>query len=545
MFTATPTTPGFLTNPVADGICEVDPAGLIDEIDETNNLCSDTVLVTAVSPAQGTGTPTPVPTGTPSPTPSPTPVPSGDDEDPPSTPTPTGSPSATPTFTPTPSQSPTPIPTLTPTPIGATGPTGPVGPTGVGPTGGTGPTGATGPTGPTGGPTGSTGATGSTGPSGATGSTGSTGSTGATGNNETPTATGTVTPTPTPTSENTQEVAGAQDERSQFVKSVRGLSDISGDFDFLLTNLILTGVMLLLIFLTSEIFNQTIRDNQDDIEDWVRDKFGPVVGVWEGMQSVMHSATANSQHLLNFFWLGIVLIVSVFIEGFLNPGFPTSAGSLLIFLSLFVSVGIMTYLTEGLEALLSRKVWNQNAAVRVFPLAIVIAGICVFFSRLGGVAPGVLYGFVGTAVFLTPPTMTDDQVGKNIYFPQLFLLALCVVSWLFVDEFRSANPSHFDIFMEGVLIGIFIGGLEGIFINMIPIAYLDGQKIMKWNRLAWFTLAGVVTYLFWLILLNDERAYFGSIQQTTPAVALIVCGLCFGLTSLAWLWFRYRPGGHD
>src|SRR5690606_35586074 len=116
------------------------------------------------------------------------------------------------------------------------------------------------------------------------------------------------------------------------------------------------------------------------------------------------------------------------------------------------------------------------AAVRVFPFAIFIALICVLASRLGGVVPGVLYGFVGTAVFLRPHRLTEDQEGKMIFFPLVALLILSVVAWLLVDNFRVENPSNWHVFFEGILVGIFIGGLEGIAINMIPIAYLDGSK---------------------------------------------------------------------
>jgi hypothetical protein len=194
---------------------------------------------------------------------------------------------------------------------------------------------------------------------------------------------------------------------------------------------------------------------------------------------------------------------------------------------------------------MAEVIWKEDTAVRVFPLAIFIAAICVVLSRIGGVLPGVLYGFVGTAVFLSPSRMNDDQTGKNIFFPQLFLLAICVGSWLVVDEVRNSNPSHFEVFVEGVLIGILVGGIEGIFVNMIPIAYLDGHKIMRWNPLAWLALTLTATYLFWAVLLNDQRQYFSAIQETTPAIALIACGSCFLITCIAWLWFRYRPGGHD
>jgi hypothetical protein len=266
------------------------------------------------------------------------------------------------------------------------------------------------------------------------------------------------------------------------------------------------------------------------------------MAVWGGVQSAMHAAVANNQTVLNYFWIAVVLLISAFIEGFLEPGFPFEDNSWLLFLSLLVTVGGITYLTEGLEARIGERYYGESTAVRVFPLAIFIALVCVLLSRLGGVVPGVLYGFVGTAVFLRPSHMTADQTGRMVFFPLLFLLGLSVVAWLLVDEFRVDNPSNFEVFMEGVMVGVFIAGLEGIFINMVPIEYMDGKKIMRWNFFVWLGLALVTAFLFWLILLNDQREYFDALQETTPAVALALCGACLGISLLTWGWFRFGPG---
>jgi uncharacterized repeat protein (TIGR01451 family) len=551
-FSVTPNSIGVLTNPAGDGSCGVSTTS--NEADQDDNFCSDTVTVSeeaTVTPTPSE-TPTETPTGTVEPTNTPTPPVSapGQEDDSTSTATPTGSPSATATgtltATPTTTGTPSPVPTQTPTPIpGATFTPIPLVPNtggtqapGLGGTemAGAGEVGTSAP-----GET-STSVPGETATANPTAST-----TGTPLPGTTPPITGNQTPSPSTTPSGTpgNEVSSTGAERSEWVESLRGLSDTSGDIDVLLTNLILTGVMLILIFLTSEVFNQTLSDNQDDIESWFKDKFGPIVAVWEGIQGPMHAATANHQQVLNLFWIALVLIVSVFIQGFLNPGFPFSHGSVMLFLSLLVGVGLMTYLTEGAEAFMARKVWRENAAVRVFPFAILIAAVCVFFSRLGGVVPGVMYGFVGTAVFLSPSSMNQDQDGKNVFVPKVLLLALCVVAWLLVDQFRGPNPSSFDVFMEGVLVGVFVGGLEGTFINIVPIAYLDGHKIMKWNPLAWVSLAVVATFLFWLVLLNDQRTYYNSIQETSVAAALIAGGSCLVLSCLTWAWFRYRPGGHD
>jgi hypothetical protein len=55
-------------------------------------------------------------------------------------------------------------------------------------------------------------------------------------------------------------------------------------------------------------------------------------------------------------------------------------------------------------------------------------------------------------------------------------------------------------------------------------------------------MAAVTTYLFWFILLNDEREYFDSVQETTPMLALIAGGICLIASLITWGWFRYGPG---
>ena len=69
---------------------------------------------------------------------------------------------------------------------------------------------------------------------------------------------------------------------------------------------------------------------------------------------------------------------------------------------------------------------------------------------------------------------------------------------------------------------------------------MDGQKVWRWNKIVWLLLAGTVTFLFWQVLLNDQFAYYDSIQQTTPAIALIVGCACLALSFGTWLFFKLK-----
>ena len=240
-----------------------------------------------------------------------------------------------------------------------------------------------------------------------------------------------------------------------------------------------------------------------------------------------------------------MLAISVFIEGFLDPSFGFNHHSVLLFFSLLIGVGFMTYLTEGAEAFIARSVYHEASAVRVFPLAIFIAFICVLFTRVTGFAPGVLYGFVGTAVFLRPPqNIQEADEGRIVFFPMLMLFTMSIVCWLFIDTVRGWRQTDLVTLLNGIMVGVFVGGLEGIFINMLPMAYMDGKKLMNWNFWLWLAMAGITTFFFWLILLNDQRSYYSSLTQTSVQVALLLGLSCLSISMGTWAFFRYRKGGH-
>ena len=351
----------------------------------------------------------------------------------------------------------------------------------------------------------------------------------------------TPSPSPVPTGTPQSEVEAA---RSEFLTSLPGFSDISHDANVWITNAILAFVLLIIILLASEIFNQTLSENKDDIEEWLQHFFGPLIMVGAMFGFVMGVASVHSQKLRDMFWLFIVLLLSVAIQGFLDPHFGFNHHSVLLFFSLLIGVGFMTYLTEGVEAFIGRSFYGQATAVRVFPLAIFIALICVLFTRLTGFVPGVLYGFVGTAVFLRPPhDLRPEDEGRIVFVPMLLLFILSIVCWLFIDTVRGWHQTDLVVLLEGIMVGVFVGGLQGVLINMLPMAFMDGKKLMQWNFWVWLVMAGLATFFFWLILLNDQRAYYSSLTQTTVQVALLLGLSCLAISMGTWAFFRYRKVG--
>ncbi len=332
--------------------------------------------------------------------------------------------------------------------------------------------------------------------------------------------------------------------RPEVVQSLLTPDKISRDAGVIFTNIVLVGATLIVILLTATVFNQTVQENSEDIEAFLSRLFAPfrglgrlVRGGWELVSGRRAGAGALA--------VPAVLGLAGLIYGFAEPGFGVNSKSLVIFLSLVIGVGAVTYAYSGGQALLTSRGFGVPAAVKLFPVGLAVAVISVLLSRLEDYQPGIIYGFIASYAVLAPVALDRRQLGQTILFPGLALLSVCVIAWLLVSPFRelaSDSNSWLAAVPEGAAAAIFVAGLEGLFFNMIPLRFMDGYKLWGWNKVAWLTMAGATGFLFWHVLLNQEKAYYSALQETTPATAVILLGICLAVTLGVWGFFRIRAG---
>jgi len=332
--------------------------------------------------------------------------------------------------------------------------------------------------------------------------------------------------------------------RPEVVRSLLTPDKISGDADVIVTNIVLAGMTLIVILLTATVFNQTVQENSEDIEAFLSRLFAPFRGLgrmirggWEVVSGRRVGAGA--------FAVPMVLGLAGLIYGFAEPGFGFNSKSLVLFSSLVIGVGAVTYAYSGGQALLTRRGFGVPAGVKLFPVGLGVAIISVLLSRLENYQPGIIYGFIASYAVLAPVALDRRQSGQTILFPGLALLSLCVIAWLLVGPFRDLSQdsnSWLAAVPEGAAAAVFVGGLEGLFFNMIPLRFMEGYKLWGWNKAAWLMMAGATGFLFWHVLLNQEKASYSALQQTTPATAVILLGICLAVTLGVWGFFRIRAG---
>jgi hypothetical protein len=311
------------------------------------------------------------------------------------------------------------------------------------------------------------------------------------------------------------------------------------------TNLWLTLLFMFVFALTAEIFNSTMDAHRDEVGGWwlrlTRGPlrlFRPVIVAGAGLDRLASSGRAGS--LAQAF---VVLALLGLIYGFLSPDFGLNPESLILFVSLVIGLGFMTYFSEGSASFLAIHRYRARASVRLFGTAVVVAIVAVILSRSVALQPGLVYGFIASAVIVAPIALARRDDATLVLVPAVGLLVISILAWLLLTPVRSvadADGSWPPALAETILAMIVIAGLEGLVVTMIPLRFMDGAAVMGWSKVAWALTFGTVTFLWWQLLLNQNHAYASAFEQTNVQVVLFTLGFFLLTTGVLWSYFRFR-----
>jgi sugar lactone lactonase YvrE len=498
------------------------------------------------APGTATQTPTRTATATRTPTRTPEPEDTSDALEPDSTNVPTSTPpltqaqasataAASSTAAASPSASPVVSPSTSPVASPVTSPvTGPTGPTQGGP--------------PAGGLLGQGGA-------GGTGGTGGAGGTGGNaagpdqqasppaGTSTPPAATATQvsanTPTPTPSPSTTPAPGGTSTppaDRPELFSEVLDAKEVTFSLETMATNALLAAILLALLVDVS-IFNTTIKENEDMILGWmggVATPFRALTGAWTG--------TAKDSFFVRLVKPLSILGVSAAIYCLLNPSLTLDTSMLVLFLSLLVGIGVATYVYEGAQVLISERLYGMPSSIRFFPIAILIAFASVVISKLTGLHPGVVYGFVAGASILAAREPDERESAIIVFLPMVAILTISIFAWLMVAPLRTFSDKNdfWALVLEGAAISIFLGGIQGLLFSLIPLSFIDGEKVWKWSKVAWVAITLPVAFLFFHIVVQQDGTLATATGRSGITALIIFAALSWGVTAFVWLFFKLK-----
>ncbi|HXL42303.1 MAG TPA: FGLLP motif-containing membrane protein, partial [Actinomycetota bacterium] len=226
----------------------------------------------------------------------------------------------------------------------------------------------------------------------------------------------------------------------------------------------------------------------------------------------------------------------------LSPDFGPNRTTLALALGLSVSLALITVVFRLPFLLHAKTRHGEWARLKVLPGTAVVAIVCVGISRLLHFVPGYLYGLIAGLEFRQEP---EDTTGRLTSLAALTILIIGLATWAARAPVAAAagreGAGFWVVAIDACLATIFVIGLETLVLTLIPLRFLEGAKVTRWNRAVWVALFASALFAFVHILLQPSSGYVGHTQggQKWVVVALFVG---FGLFSIGfWAYFRFRP----
>ncbi len=298
--------------------------------------------------------------------------------------------------------------------------------------------------------------------------------------------------------------------------------------------LITLGIVLFITF-PATLFNKTFEENYDDIRDIMQRRFG-----WLARLSSRVAAGSSTARDAAIF--GVVVLLGSALGGLNDPHFGFNKGSLFTYSAVIGAVlfGVGVSTMVGYVYRRTRHV-GTAARLTALPAGLVVAAACVLVSRLTQFQPGYLYGIICGVAFAG--TLQRHENGRLIAISSAVTLALGVLTWfLWVPVKQTAavpSASPLAVIAGNFLAAVFVGGLVGSVIGLVPLRFLPGGELAAWNRAVWGTFFGLAVFGLLQVMLRPESSsvHTGTTAVVTAGVLFVIFG---GLSVASRIYFSRR-----
>lgn len=299
----------------------------------------------------------------------------------------------------------------------------------------------------------------------------------------------------------------------------------------IVANLFLTALVVLFVTFPSALFNHTLSENYEEIRSALK-RFDPAIAVLrKSRASIRRDLSGRRGEVAAF---AAVLAIGSLINGLLDPKFGLN-GSSAISYGATVTTLLFGMAISGLIAYTYRRSRGRATSwkLQALPLGLVISAACVFISRVTDFQPGYFYGLVVGLAFGTHLVKRED--GHTAAVAAVVAMVLAVAAW-FVWSFVSPHASRPGagwpvILAADFLASVFVGGLVGNVVGLLPLRALQGGRLIAWNRIVWAVIFAVAVFGLIQVLLHPEQ---GAVHPSqAPLVTAVILFIGFGGGSLA------------
>jgi len=312
-----------------------------------------------------------------------------------------------------------------------------------------------------------------------------------------------------------------------FADSILAVGSVNTESGAVGGSLALALLLLLLVGFAGELFNNSVESNYD------------VIAAWLGTGAIARVAGWLGRHRRGSVLAFIAL--TALVSSFVDPTFGPDLHGLAEFLGFLVGLVVVLASFKLPPMLAHRRRTGELGRLRPLPWALAIAALFVLVSRVGNLQPGYLYGIVLGAIFVYE--VSDEEEGRETFLGSLWTLAAALVAWLALTWVRTAGLAEdsFEVtLLSTAFAAILVSGLEATAFGLMPMRFMPGYAVYRWNRLGWAVLFGFSAFAFIHILIGPTSGY---VSELSPAAFVTALGVfaAFGALSIGtWLYFRFR-----
>jgi len=276
-----------------------------------------------------------------------------------------------------------------------------------------------------------------------------------------------------------------RDERSMVSRGLPQQLDLS--LGWVAGNVGLSLLLLLLLVGAAQLFNDTIRANHDDLARRLR-------AVSERLAALerLSGAGGVAPQLVGF----VAVAGAVGLLADPDVSLSTRTAAQMVGMSAAFACLVLVY--DGLAARAVARSSGLRFRYQLYPLGLAVAVGSMLVSRIFHVAPGVVYGLVAGFVFAAP--VAGRQEGAAYARATAVTYATVIVAFVLHREITGpgvAGSGFASIALDTATAAVCVGGLQSAVVQLLPMRFVNGEKVAEWSRIAWFGLLvlGLTLYL--------------------------------------------------
>jgi hypothetical protein len=278
----------------------------------------------------------------------------------------------------------------------------------------------------------------------------------------------------------------------------------------------------------ANLFNLTFQENYAEIREWW-------LAAWRRLRRPPPSAAGSRAaageekpvHRTPWPLFVLVIVVGALLGSLNDPSFGLRLASLATFLGIALAISVGVGITALVAGLYHRKRHGSAAlALHALPAGLAIAALSVLVSRLTGFEPGYLYGVIAGVIIARD--LPKHERGHVVGLTTISVLTVSIAAWFawvpVSQAAGSAGAGFAIVLLDDLLAAIFVSGLVGTVIGMLPLQFLPGWTLKQWRREAWAAAFVVSSFLLVVVLLMSHTGR----RSSTPLVTTIVLFVVFG-----------------